>query len=230
MELAHRESAEAMRERIREGGADPQALRRTLTSVPPTARDAWLDLLLGLDELPDDGPELPRDCVPYLPCPADVLLRVIDEASIRDSDVFVDVGAGIGRAAACVNLLTGARTIGLEIQSPLVRIGRAMMTEGLRLSQASLLEGDATVLTGLLPIGTVFFLYCPFGGPRLARWLDAIEPIACAKPIRICCVNLTLPPRPWLTCASITGELAIYRSSGAVAVDAVPEGATDVGD
>lgn len=216
MELAHRESAEAMRERIREGGADPQALRRTLTSVPPTARDAWLDLLLGLDELPDDGPELPRDCVPYLPCPADVLLRVIAEAPIRDSDVFVDVGAGIGRAAACVNLLTGARTIGLEIQPGLVRMGRET-TAGLRLSRTSLLEGDATVLTGLLPVATVFFLYCPFGGPRLQRWLDAMEPIACAKPIRICCVNLTLPPRPWLACSSSTGELTIYRSSGTAA-------------
>lgn len=201
-----------VRERIREGGVDRQDLRRALTSVPPAARDAWLDLVLGLAELPDDGPELPRDCVPYLPCPAEVLLRVIDEASIRDSDVFVDVGAGIGRAAACVNLLTGAPAIGLEIQPRLVRIARELI-ERLRLSRAPIVEGDATELTGFVPIGTVFFLYCPFGGRRLEKWLAALEPIARSKPIRICCVDLTLPPRPWLTCTSISGELAIYRST-----------------
>jgi len=181
-------------------------------SVPPAARDAWLDLVLGLGELPDDGPELPSDCVPYLPCPADVLLRVVDEASIRDSDVFVDVGAGIGRAAACVQLLTGAAAIGLEIQPRLVRAARELAAR-LHLSRAPFVVGDAVELTGLVPIGTVFFLYCPFGGRRLASWLAALEPIARSKPIRICCVDLTLPPRPWLTCTSITGELAIYRST-----------------
>lgn len=211
MEQAHRERAAMVRDRIRGGGADPRDLRRALTSVSPAERDAWLDLVLGLEELPDDGPALPRDCVPYLPCSADVLLRAIDEASIGDSDVFVDVGAGIGRAAACVQLLTGAATIGLEIQPPLVRAAREL-TERLNLSRAAFVEGDAVELTGLVPIGTVFFLYCPFGARHLARWLTVIEPIARANPIRICCVDLTLPPRPWLTCTSITGELAIYRS------------------
>ncbi|WP_236605658.1 class I SAM-dependent methyltransferase [Sandaracinus amylolyticus] len=166
---------------------------------------------MGLDALPDDGPELPPDCVPYLPCSADVLLRVVDEASIGASDVFVDVGAGIGRAAACVNLITGATAIGLEIQPRLVRAAREM-AEGLRLSRAAFIVGDAVELTRSLPSGTVFFLYCPFGGRRLASWLAALDPIARSRPIRICCVDLTLPPRPWLTCTSITGELAIYRS------------------
>lgn len=212
MERAHRVDAASVRERICGGGADRRDFRRALESVPPAARDAWLDLVLGLRELPDDGPELPPDCVPYLPCSTDVLLRAVDEASICDADVFVDVGAGIGRAVACVKLLTGAATIGIEIQPRLVRAAREL-TERLRLSRAPFVVGDAVELTGFVPIATVFFLYCPFGGRRLEKWLDAIEPIARAKPIRICCVDLTLPPRPWLACTSIGGELAIYRST-----------------
>jgi SAM-dependent methyltransferase len=209
---AHRDTAAMMHERVGAGCVDREELRRALASVPPTVRDAWLDLVLGLGELPDDGPELPRDCVPYLPCPADVLVRMVDEASIRDTDVFVDVGAGVGRAAACVNLLTGAAVIGIEIQPRLARAAREL-TERLRLSRAPrIIEGDAADLTGRLATGTVFFLYCPFGAGQLATWLEAVEPIARAKPTRICCVDLTLPPRPWLTQVSIAGELAIYRS------------------
>ena len=200
-----------LRERIREGRVDRRELRRALTSAPFGSRDAWLDRLLGLGELPDDGPELPRDCVPYLPCSVDVLLRAVDDAEIREDDIVVDVGAGIGRAAACVGLITGAEVIGIEIQPALVEVARAV-TEGLGMSRVSFLEGDAVELSARLPGATVFFLYCPFGAPRVARWLAALEPIARSKPLRICCVDLTLPPRAWLTCTSNGGELAIYRS------------------
>jgi hypothetical protein len=68
--------------------------RAALLSVPPNARDAWLDLVLGLTELPVDGPELPRGCVPYVPCSVDVLLRMIGQAGLDASDVFVDRGVG----------------------------------------------------------------------------------------------------------------------------------------
>src|SRR5215469_14927659 len=108
MDADHRDSAEHVRSRIERGQHDPSMFRAALLSIPPTERDAWLDLVFGLGELPDDGPELPRDCVPYLPCPVDALLRMVEQASVRPSDVFVDVGSGVGRAAALVHLLTGA--------------------------------------------------------------------------------------------------------------------------
>ena len=54
--------------------------------------------------------------MPYLPCPVDTLLRVIEHAPLGAADVFVDVGSGLGRAAALVHLLTGARAVGLEVQ------------------------------------------------------------------------------------------------------------------
>src|SRR5690348_7895460 len=113
MDEEHRKSAARVRSRIEGGQHDPSTFRVALLSVPPTERDAWLDLVLGLGELPADGPELPRDCVPYLPCSVDTLLRMVEQAPVRASDVFVDVGSGVGRAAALVHLLTGAAAIGL---------------------------------------------------------------------------------------------------------------------
>lgn len=214
MDEEHRDSAERARSLIARGQHDPPAFRAALLSVPLLSRDAWVDLVLGLDELPDDGPELPRDCVPYLPCPVDALLRVVDQAPVRASDVFVDVGSGTGRATALVHLLTGAAAIGLEIQPRLVHVARDLATR-LLLSRVSCVEGDAANLAGLITTGSVFFLYCPFSGDRLTKVLADLESIARTRTIRVCCVDLPLPPCSWLTLEpQPSGDLAIHRSTG----------------
>jgi hypothetical protein len=104
VDATHRESAEWIRSQLSNARIPPPVFRAALMRVPPTERDAWLDQVLGLDVVPDDGPELPRGCVPYMPCPVDALLRMVEHAGVQASDVFVDVGAGVGRAAALVHL------------------------------------------------------------------------------------------------------------------------------
>ncbi len=213
MDEEHRENAERVRSLIVRGQQDPSAFRAALLGVPPTERDAWLDLVLGLGELPDDGPELPRDCVPYLPCSVDALVRMVEQAPVRASDVFVDIGSGLGRAAALVHLLTGAAAIGVEIQPALVDAARDLASR-LLVSRLSYVEGDAAKLAGLITIGSVFFLYCPFSGDRLTKVLADLELIARTRTIRICCVDLPLPPCSWLTLEpQLSGDLAIYRST-----------------
>jgi hypothetical protein len=213
MEARHLTSAEAARRSIEGGLHDPAAFRAALLDVPAGERDAWADLVLGLDDLPADGPALPAGGVPYLPCSVEVLLRVVDEAPVRSTDVFVDVGAGAGRAIALVHLLTGAGTIGLEIQPALVAAARGM-TARLGLSRVRCIAGDAAVVAGFMVVGSVFFFYCPFSGARLEKVLDDLEPIARTRQLRIGCGYLPLPPRPWLTRdPGPGGELEIYRSS-----------------
>jgi SAM-dependent methyltransferase len=213
MEARHLTSAAAARRAIERGLHDPAAFRAALLDVPAGDRDAWADLVLGLDELPTDGPALPPGGVPYLPCSVEVLLRMVDEAAVGSGDVFVDVGAGAGRAMALVHLLTGAGAIGLEVQPELVRAARDL-TARLGLSRVPCLEGDAATLAAFMVTGSVFFFNCPFSGARLAKVLDDLEPIARTRPLRLCCVCLTLPPRPWLTREpGRDGELEIYRST-----------------
>jgi hypothetical protein len=75
-----------------------------------------------------------------------------------------------------------------------------------------LIEGDAAELTSRMHVGSVFFLYCPFSGERLERVLTDLEAIARTREIRVCCVDLPLPPLPWLELASPAAEaLAVYR-------------------
>jgi SAM-dependent methyltransferase len=190
---------------------NPSLFSAALAAVPPSARDAWVDRAFGLDGLPADGP-LPSGCVPYLPCSVDTLLLLVEQASVRASDVFVDVGSGLGRAATLVHLLTGARAVGLEIQPPLVAAARALAAR-LCLTDLAFLEGDAIEHAPALASGSVFLLYCPFSGARLDKLLTCLEAIAHARPIRICCVDLPLPPRDWLTLASSPSPaLAIYQA------------------
>ncbi len=189
--------------------AGRERLRAALLSLHPDARDAWWDRVLGIDEVPEDGPDLPPGCVPYVPCSVDVVLDAIEHASVDASDVVVDVGSGLGRVAALMHVLTGAPVVGVEVQSGLVRAARRLAAE-LGLSRVATVHGDAAELVRF-PSATVFFLYCPFGGARLERLLDALEPLARARPIRLVCVQVPPLSRPWLALAAQPREeLAIY--------------------
>ena len=204
---------EAMRRLLsgQKPGASAQ-LRAALDDLPAAVRDTWLDRVLGLESLPDDGPELPRGCVPYMPCPLDLLLQVIDDAGVGEGDVFVDVGSGVGRATVLTHYLTGAGAIGIEIQRALAQISREL-TSAMNISRVKTIEGDAAEIAKFIQIGTVFFLYCPFSDARLGRLLDDLEDIARTRPIRVCCVHLPAIQRPWLeVMAAPSAELMIYRS------------------
>ena len=215
MEAPHRASAETARRAIERGLHDPSAFRAALLEVPPGDRDAWVDRVLGLEDLPGDGPALPPGGVPYLPCSVEMLLRVVDEAPVRPTDVFVDIGAGPGRAIALVHLLTGAGALGLEVQPELVRAAHDL-TARLGLTRVRCVEGDAATAAAFMVVGSIFFLNCPFSGARLAKVLDDLEPIARTRELRVCCVCLPLPARAWLRrAAGPDGELEIYRSTPA---------------
>jgi len=214
MDECHARSADEFRRRIASGSHDRLAFRDALLAVPRDARDGWLDRVLDVGAVPDDGPDLPRGCVPYLPCGVDALIDVIDGADVGPTDVFVDVGSGAGRAMAFVHLLTGATVIGIEIQSELVRQAREVAR--VVSPRISNVHGDAADLTGCIGIGSVFFLYCPFGGERLSKVLADLEAIAQTRPIRVCCVDLPVPAGAggWLARESeARGRATIYRSA-----------------
>lgn len=207
------ETAERMRARLVHGDASAEsvALRAALLDVAPLERDAWLDLAFGLGPLPDDGPDLPRGCVPYLACRVESLLRAIDLARIDASNTLVDIGSGAGRAAALIRLLTGASVVGVEVQRALVGASRDLVAR-LRLDRISFVAAEVPPLPEAARTGSVFLLNCPFSGDRLVRLLAELEPVARTQPIRICCVDLPLPPCPWLVPLAASGDVEIHRS------------------
>jgi SAM-dependent methyltransferase len=127
--------------------------------------------------------------------------------------VFVDVGSGTGRTVFLANLLTGAGCIGLEIQPALVEVARGCAAR-LNRGRTRFVEGDAAELLRFITSGTVFFLYCPFGGDRVDRVLDDLEAMARTRQIRICCVHMPRLERRWLVPVPSTSvDLDVYRST-----------------
>lgn len=171
--------------------------RQRLETIPAAHRDGWIDEVLGLGELPGDQASLPRGCVPYLPCSVNVLLQAVDETRLGPDDVFVDVGAGLGRVMALAHLLTGCATMGLEVQPHLAAAARALAVR-LDLPRFTVVEGDATAQVLRAAEGTVFFFYSPFGPDRLGSVVDALEPWAQVRPLRLCFVDTPPPARGWL--------------------------------
>ena len=215
----HLQSARTLRRQLAQGPVDASLVRAALADVPACEWDAWVDVLWDGAEVPDDGPHLPRGGVPYLPCPVATVLEALHHAEVADDDVFVDVGAGLGRVLALAHLVTGAGGIGVEIQPHLVAAARGRAA-WLGLSRVSVLEGDAAELVPFVTVGTVFFMYSPFGGDRLARVLAQIEAHAAVRPLRLCCVHMPELELPWLTrSATPSPELAIYRSTRLTAPD-----------
>lgn len=194
-ELAN--DAARIRRRLEQGSVDPELFRHALASVPPNERDAWIDAVLGIGEVPDDGPDLPRECVAYLPCSVNAVLELVEVCGVTSKDVFVDVGAGIGRVLALVHLLTGAAAIGLEVQAQLVSAANALLRRN-RLDHLSVVHGDAAHALTQLAQGTIFFFYCPFSGARLERAIDALSPIARTHRLHVASVDVPMPARSWL--------------------------------
>lgn len=203
--------AENIRERIVQQTISPEQFRAALLRVPYDDRDNWVNGVLGLEECAEDGPELPRGCVPYLPCAVETLLRIAEYVPLRSTDIFVDIGSGVGRAAAVMHLLTGAPTMGIEVQGAHVEKAREL-AERLGLSAVTFVHGDAAEMSFAYSAPTVFFLYCPFSGPRLVRFLSQIEKRAQVHEVSICTVDLPLPETPWLEARCIEGDVRIYRS------------------
>jgi len=210
----HRAAAERVRAQLERGEHEGRVFRAAIEAVPPLDRDAWLDVALGLEPPPADGPELPPGGVPYLPCEIDALLRFVDAATIGPNDTVVDIGSGAGRAAVTLHLLSGAAVVGVEVQRALVADARSLAAR-LDLTRVTFVEGDGAAPPAPADTGTAFFLYCPFSGERLARFLSWLEPIARPRAVRLGCVDLPLPRVTWLEPVALPDRnLAVFRARG----------------
>lgn len=162
------------------------ALAEALAAVPLVDRDAWVDALLGIEPPPPDR-ALPAGAVPYLPCGVDEILAMLRDVPLGPGDVFVDLGAGLGRVVMLVHLLSGARTVGIEIQPHLVEAARA---------RARALAIDSEFVLGNVVDceldGSLFFLYAPFNGDLLERVLAKLRTLAERRAFTVCAVDLEL--------------------------------------
>lgn len=202
-------TAAAAREEIRAGSLRGAAFLDRLLAVPFIDRDAWVDALFGLEEIPDDAKDLPREAVPYLPCGVDEIVTMVRELPLKPEDQFVDLGSGLGRVVMLAHLISGARSSGLELQAHLVASARSQ-GEALNLRDVSFRVAEVTSED---LDGSVFFLYAPFSGEMLRRALDRLEAVARRRRIVLCAVGLELNDVSCLTARATSNvSLTFYES------------------
>jgi hypothetical protein len=180
--------------------------------------DAFISGLLLVKGAPGEAREKEREpeMVFYQPTPARIVLELIERASLKEEDVFYDVGSGLGQVCILVNLLSGARTKGVEFEPAYCDYARRCAGE-LNLSQVEFINVDARETD--YSDGTVFFMYTPFEGRLLQEVLEKLKDASRKRRIRVCTYGpctLQVSRQDWLKCVdqddNHVHKLAMFES------------------
>jgi hypothetical protein len=162
------------------------------------ALDVLIEGILHIQDAPQAMREKEPEMVHLEPTPARVILELVDRLHLRPTDVFYDLGSGLGQVAILVHLLTGARAVGVEVEPTYCEVARDGASM-LGLSGVRFLNEDAR--TADLSKGSVFYLFTPFRGQMLETVLERLRLEAQTRFIRVCSYGPCTPDvvhQPWL--------------------------------
>lgn len=192
---------EALRAEVRRGELRGGALVSLLESLPANERDAWVERLLGVATAPVTAHTGHGELIGHHASGVGALLQLIRDVPIRDTDIFVDLGSGLGKATLLVNLLTGATAVGLELEPALVEAARPRAAD-LGLTGVTYVHGDARES---VPEGTVYYLYLPFTGAALDAAMARLQTATRGRAVVVCTLGLDLSRWPWLRARESSG-------------------------
>jgi hypothetical protein len=226
LEAANAELYQSVRSDIVRGG-QPRALLQWLedsasdneprSPLPGLGFDYRDELLSGVLQLPEPSePNLQPspEMVPYQPTPVRHILHLIAAAMLAEDDVFVDLGSGLGHVPLLVSMITGAQSLGVEMQAAYVVSAREC-AQNLQLSRVLFIARDARDAD--LSRGTVFYLYSPFKGSILADVLGALRRESMHRSIKICSLGPCthrVSDETWLKTSELcdTGSITVFSS------------------
>lgn len=209
LERINEEILQRLRNRIKSGALIGEQFRSELVNYVGERDDSgkeydWLDVfvngLLRLDTPPQETKPRESEMVFYQPTPARVILALIDKANITRNDVFYDLGSGLGQVCILVNLLTGAKSKGVEFEPAYCDYAR-QCARRLNLPEVEFVNQDARAAD--YADGTIFFMYTPFRGKLLQQVLRKLEGEAQNRRIRICTYgpcSQQVSAQPWWKC------------------------------
>jgi hypothetical protein len=226
LEAANSELYQSVRSDIVRGG-QPRVLLQWLedsatdneprSPLPGLGFDYRDELVSGVLQLPEpSAPNLQPslEMVPYQPTPVRHVLHLIAAAAVAEDDIFVDLGSGLGHVPLLVSMLTGAQSLGVEVQAAYVASAQKC-AQSLHLSRLQFIAQDARDAD--LSRGTTFYLYSPFKGSILADVLSALRRESMHRPIKICSLGPCthrLSHETWLKASALsdTGRIAVFDS------------------
>jgi Histone methylation protein DOT1 len=226
LEAANSELYQSVRSDIVRGG-EPRALLQWLedsaTDNEPRSplpglgfdyRDELVSGVLQLLEPSEPNLHPSPEMVPYQPTPVRHVLHLIAAAAVAEDDVFVDLGSGLGHVPLLVSMMTGAQSLGVEVQAAYVASARKC-AQSLGLSRIQFIAQDARDAD--LSHGTMFYLYSPFKGSILADVLSALRRESMRRPIKICSLGpctRRVSNETWLKASALSdaGRITVFDS------------------
>lgn len=145
--------------------------------------DIFVNSLLRLEIIPEATKARDPEMVFYQPTPVRVILELIDKANIEAQDVFYDLGSGLGQVPLLVNLLSGAKAKGVEVELA-YHLYAQQCAGSLNLPNVEFINLDARETD--YSDGTLFFMYTPFTGKMLQTVLERLRVEAQKRSIKVC--------------------------------------------
>jgi len=144
--------------------------------------DMFLNGLLNSQNLPAETIEREPGMVYYQKTPARIILELIKKAEFKPSDVFFDLGSGLGQVVLLVNLLASVISKGVEFEPAFCKYARACAAD-LNLGDIDFIHTDARYAD--FSTGTIFFMYTPFEGTMLQDVLQNLHGEARKRKIKV---------------------------------------------
>lgn len=182
---------------------------KTVVLQARRARSRALDRWLGIDSITlppfERRPGTFPDSVHYEPPDYILLWHALRRVHLAPSDVFFEIGCGLGRVVCDVARRRVARVVGIELCAELARVAelnastvhRRRAAVEIRTCDAAEAEYDG---------GSVFFMFNPFGAATMSAVMDRIWESLERSPRQIQIVYMNplhsevLHKQQWLVC------------------------------
>ena len=170
--------------------------------------------ILQLREPSEPNLQRSPEMVPYQPTPVRHILHLIAATALSEDDIFVDLGSGLGHVPLLVSMLTGVRSLGIEVQAAYVASAQECV-QSLHLSRVRFITQDARAAD--MSSGSVFYLYSPFTGSILTEVLNTLRMESTRRSIKICSLGpctRTVANETWLKASTPpdTGRITVFYS------------------
>jgi hypothetical protein len=193
--------------------ASPKEFESPLPVFGFDTRDELVSGILQLREPNESNLHRSPEMVPYQPTPVRHILQLIAANVLSEDDIFVDLGSGLGHVPLLVSMLTGVRSLGIEVQPDHVASAQEC-ARSLHLNRVRFISEDARAAD--LASGTVFYLYSPFKGSILTDVLSTLRKESTHRPIKICTLGpctRTVANETWLKTSALpdTARITVFE-------------------
>lgn len=144
--------------------------------------DIFINGLFGIDTEPEETRPLRPGMIGYQATPARFIFELVERLPLEPADVFYDLGAGVGRVALLVGLLTPAEVRGIEYDPGHCAYAQ-QCAQHLPVPRVRFINADAQEAD--FSDGTIFFMYTPFRGDLLHKVLSRLKHEVYRRPMTL---------------------------------------------